>query len=283
METGKVIAERRKALQLTQAELAEEIGVSPQAVSRWESGKNLPDLDKLPDIAEALKVSVRRLLGDRHVPEHLWSVRDKMFSEKNMFTRLKTTAEERGQEQTYRALYYIREKHAGQNRKPLKYSAARIPYIIHPLMMACHAQSLGIMDDEVLSTILLHDVCEDCGVEPAELPFSGTVREAVDLLTKKNMPGVPKNERNRLYYEAIGRNKIASIAKVIDRCNNVSTMALSFTDLKISSYIDETEEFILPLLDTIKKKYPEYNNAVFLIKYQLLSVLESLKAMMIGE
>jgi hypothetical protein len=37
---------------------------------------------------------------------------------------------------------------------------------------------------------------------------------------------------------------------------------------------------VLPLLKTVKQNYLEYNNAVFLIKYHMLSVLESLKNMM---
>ena len=37
---------------------------------------------------------------------------------------------------------------------------------------------------------------------------------------------------------------------------------------------------MFPVLSTIKQTWPEYNNAVFLIKYQMLSVLESLKIML---
>ena len=150
-------------------------------------------------------------------------------------------------------------------------------------MMACHAQSMGISDDELLAVILLHDVCEDCGVKPEELPFSDEVRQAVDLLTKKPSGTVSGKEAAALYYKAISGNRIASVVKVIDRCNNVSTMALSFSDQKLNEYIEETEEFVMPLLVKIKHNYPEYNNAVFLIKYQMLSVLESLKAMLMGK
>ena len=282
MSIGKRIAESRKALGMTQEDLAERLHVTTQAVSRWENEWNLPDLDKIYLIAGELKLSVGSLLEeDRTVYE--WKVRDQMFSEEHMFTRLKTIAEMLDLKQTYKALYYAREQHQGQFRKKQKYSNAMIPYVYHPLMMACHAQSMGISDDELLAVILLHDVCEDCGVKPEELPFSDEVREAVDLLTKKPSGSISRKEAAALYYEAISRNRIASVVKVIDRCNNVSTMALSFSDQKLNEYIEETEEFVMPLLVRIKHSYPEYNNAVFLIKYQMLSVLESLKAMLMGK
>ena len=282
MSIGKKIAESRKALGMTQEELAGRLHVTTQAVSRWENEWNLPDLDKIYLIAAELKQSVGTLLEeDRTVYE--WKVRDQMFSEQHMFTRLKTIAEMLDLKQTYKALYYAREQHQGQFRKKQKYSNAMIPYVYHPLMMACHAQSMGISDDELLAVILLHDVCEDCGVKPEELPFSEEVREAVDLLTRKPSEALSKKESAALYYEGISRNRIASVVKVIDRCNNVSTMALSFSDAKLNEYIEETENYVMPLLVRIKHCYPEYNNAVFLIKYQMLSVLESLKAMLMGK
>ena len=47
--------------------------------------------------------------------------------------------------------------------------------------------------------------------------------------------------------------------------------------------IDETEKYVLPLMSRMKRLYPEYNNIVFMVKYQILSVLESLKAMLMGK
>ncbi len=279
MNIGKRIAERRKELGLTQEALAEKLSLSAQAVSRWENGWNLPDIENIGLIAEALKISPSALIGgDRYAYE--WELREQMYSEEHMFTRLKTIAELSGLQETYRALYYIREQHSGQYRKKLKFSDARIPYIVHPLMMACHAQSMGLTDDELLSSILLHDVCEDCGVLPDELPFSGPVRTAVELLTKSPDPTLTHEENTRRYYDALKKDRIAAVAKVIDRCNNVSTMAQTFDDEKLAEYIDETETYVLPVLSVIKRNWPEYNNAVFLIKYQMLSVLESLKIML---
>ncbi|MBR5243217.1 MAG: helix-turn-helix transcriptional regulator [Thermoguttaceae bacterium] len=63
--TGRFAArlrELREKAKLTQAELAAKIGVRVTAVSNWETAANAPTVDKLPAIAEALKVSVRNLL-----------------------------------------------------------------------------------------------------------------------------------------------------------------------------------------------------------------------------
>ncbi len=61
-EIGKKIAERRKAMDMTQTELADEIGVSFQAVSNWERGQSMPDIAKLPELAALLHFSIDDLL-----------------------------------------------------------------------------------------------------------------------------------------------------------------------------------------------------------------------------
>ncbi len=57
------IAFLRKQKGLTQEELAKELGVTNQAVSKWESGQCCPDIQLLPDMAKLFEVSVDELLG----------------------------------------------------------------------------------------------------------------------------------------------------------------------------------------------------------------------------
>lgn len=60
---GAAIRTRRSEASLTQAELAERLHISAQAVSRWERGESLPDIATLPDLACILGCSVDMLLG----------------------------------------------------------------------------------------------------------------------------------------------------------------------------------------------------------------------------
>ena len=59
---GAVIAELRSNKNITQAELGERIGVSFQAVSKWERGETLPDVSVLPDLADILETSIDYIL-----------------------------------------------------------------------------------------------------------------------------------------------------------------------------------------------------------------------------
>lgn len=61
-KTGRQIAAMRKAAGLTQSELGDRLGVSYQAVSKWERGETLPDIGLLPDLAGVLRTSVDSLL-----------------------------------------------------------------------------------------------------------------------------------------------------------------------------------------------------------------------------
>lgn len=69
-QTGRFIAQARQARGLTQRELAEKIGVTDKAVSRWETGRGFPEASVLQGLAEALGVSVTELVrGERAAPE----------------------------------------------------------------------------------------------------------------------------------------------------------------------------------------------------------------------
>jgi len=61
--TGSAIRTMREGKGLNQAELAERIGVTPKAVSKWETGKGLPDISLLQPLAAALDTSVIELMN----------------------------------------------------------------------------------------------------------------------------------------------------------------------------------------------------------------------------
>ena len=62
MNIGAKLKELRVQKGLTQEELSEKLGVSPQAVSKWERGESYPDIGLLDDIAESLSVPLCFLL-----------------------------------------------------------------------------------------------------------------------------------------------------------------------------------------------------------------------------
>ncbi len=68
---GKRIAALRKAKGLTQEQLAEKVGVSAQAVSKWENDVSCPDITLLPLLADLFDVSVDELLGVKPVEPHV--------------------------------------------------------------------------------------------------------------------------------------------------------------------------------------------------------------------
>ena len=61
-QIGRQIAENRRAKGLPQEQLAEEFGVSPQAVSKWENGASCPDILILPQLADFFGITVDELL-----------------------------------------------------------------------------------------------------------------------------------------------------------------------------------------------------------------------------
>jgi len=65
--TGAMIKHLREKSGMTQAELAERIGVSSKTVSKWETAKGLPDISLLQPLAQALGVSVIELMNGEHI------------------------------------------------------------------------------------------------------------------------------------------------------------------------------------------------------------------------
>lgn len=66
---GSRIAELRRKKNMTQEELAAELGVTPQAVSKWENDLSCPDIALLPQLARLFGVTTDELLGNQSQPE----------------------------------------------------------------------------------------------------------------------------------------------------------------------------------------------------------------------
>lgn len=274
MSLGNQISYYRKKANITQAQLAEALDVSFQAVSSWERDEYAPDVNRLTTLAKALGTSAGRLVEEFEISD--WQLRSRLFDEKHMYTFVKSTAVAKGLEQTCRVLPYAKKCHSGQVRKG---SGGEVAYINHPLTMACHALAMGLYDDNVIAALLLHDVVEDCDVTADVLPVNDEVKAAVRLVSF-DVAGQPKAKAKKEYYSRIAENPFACLVKCIDRINNLSNMAMGFTHEKMVEYVNETEQYIVPLLRIIKDSAPEWNNAAWLLSYQMYSILETYKRLL---
>ena len=67
---GKFIASCRKKQKLTQEQLAEKLGITYKAVSKWETGKGLPDASIMRDLCNILKITVNELLSGEFIDKN---------------------------------------------------------------------------------------------------------------------------------------------------------------------------------------------------------------------
>lgn len=78
------IARYRKEKNLTQEDLANELGITFQAISKWERGNSLPDITLIPDISRILDVSIDRLFGYKN-QEKITSIYEEEYKVENYY------------------------------------------------------------------------------------------------------------------------------------------------------------------------------------------------------
>ena len=184
-----------------------------------------------------------------------------------MFTFLRGRLIGLGFEQSNIALAFARKAHSGQTRKDGK------PYIVHPLSMACDAIACRGATDEIIATILLHDVCEDCNIPLKALPVNGTIKQGVKLMTIKPFYGEEKSETKRRYFNELLYSKEAIVAKAFDRYDNLNDMEGVLSEEAIIKNIVETYELLMPVLKEAKYEYPEISDMLHTIRSKLKNTL----------
>ena len=102
LKIGERISQFRREKGLTQLELAQTLGVSNQAVSKWESAQCCPDISLLPDIAALFHISIDELLG----AEEKYSFERTYFNLKSFF---ENTAKDRVFDYAYRLSALLHE------------------------------------------------------------------------------------------------------------------------------------------------------------------------------
>ncbi len=146
-----------------------------------------------------------------------------------------------------------------------------LPFLLHP--------------EETLTAIFFHDTPEDMGVSfdeiinffPNDLAFGTQVSNATRRVTKK-MRNV-KMEAGPLF-QSMSECPIASLVKGGDRIHNLQSMVGVFSLEKQRRYLDETQEYILPMLKTAEQNFPEqepaYKNIRTFLKAQIHLTAHSL-------
>lgn len=89
IKAGRFITKKRKEQNLTQEQLAERLGVSNKTVSKWETGKCMPDYAVVKSLCEELKVSVSELMDGEEADEK--SIR--VYDEEQILDLLRRTQE----------------------------------------------------------------------------------------------------------------------------------------------------------------------------------------------
>ncbi len=166
-----------------------------------------------------------------------------------------------------KALSVAEEAHKGQLRKD-----GVTPYIEHPMKVASLLYTLGIRDDEILAVALLHDVIEDTIVQAGDLlkaGFSTEVVTAVCLVTKK------PDYKNDEYYKSILTDPYATIVKLADRAHNLETL-YNFTPEKKERYLQETKEYVIPLLNKAQHTYYQYSDALRVLEVFIDAIYNNL-------
>ena len=64
---GKFIFELRKEKKMTQQELADKIGVTDRAISKWENGRGMPDLSLMKPLCEILGITLNELISGERI------------------------------------------------------------------------------------------------------------------------------------------------------------------------------------------------------------------------
>lgn len=174
--------------------------------------------------------------------------------------------------QSLAALQFAREHHKDQTRKD------GTPYIIHSLSMTCYAVALGLHDDNIIATILLHDVIEDCGVRETSLPVGDVVKSAVRHMTIVEFDtDVDKIETKCRYFNELLNCREALICKALDRYNNLADMPMNFTPEAMGKNVAETEVLLLPILKKAKEKYPDLSDILFVLRVNIATLNDAIK------
>lgn len=207
--------------------------------------------------------------------------------QEKFFSGLKTAVEmllrefkKRGFEQSCIALLLARKYHSGQFRKGGK------PYLWHPIRMARLALMFPGITDDMVATILLHDIIEEtyqkdrlngdslgirldragyADIIARGLPIKVNIRESVILLTTlpaSNESPEQKIERKEAYFANIDRRLESIVTKLFDRTDNLLDAPGNLSREAIIKNLIETDRQLIPAAIRAEEKYLDSVNLI---------------------
>lgn len=161
------------------------------------------------------------------------------------------------------------------------------PEFQHQIEIALFITTLRNVQDEegTIIAAILHDVLEDYPhLSPHDITnIVGAERARSVIVMSKEIHGRKTYDTLDQYFDQIGMDIRASIAKGCDRIHNQSTMQGAFTTTKQALYVEETEDYFLPMLKLAAGQYPTqylaYMNIRTMLKTQVSLVKYALAGM----
>lgn len=179
---GGKIAEVRKNAQLSQAELAQQISISPQAVGKWERGESMPDIITLNRLATLFKVDLN-YFANSFSSESIEKA-DEVKNQNNQ-TIVETKPTKRlGQKWNmsqgnwadgdFSGLNHLQEKFSGSNMKNCKFYEADLSslYLGSNNVEKCDFTQADLRNSKIASSNLSNNVFNECSLIDAEFTKS---------------------------------------------------------------------------------------------------------------
>jgi (p)ppGpp synthase/HD superfamily hydrolase len=144
------------------------------------------------------------------------------------------------------------------------------PEFQHQVEIALYMRTLPILPDDELSfcVAMLHDVSEDKDISFIELAhkFGQEVSTHVRTLSKTHRGvSIPTD----IYYSQIALNPVTATVKGCDRIHNVGSMVGVFTQEKQQAYVVETNTYVVPMMKSARRNFPEYDATFENMKHTL--------------
>ncbi len=147
--------------------------------------------------------------------------------------------------------------------------------IDHPLTIACEALVMGVEDDDIVASLLLHDILSISDIPVKDLPFSPSICAIIELIS--SYPGSKDERAKSNYYKLVSENPRVAFVLCMDRLNTLASLAMTVGRKDTSEYIAEIEKHVVPLFQMINARESKLTNPVWLLRYHMYSLLEVYK------